>query len=138
MKSFTTLLLLLAGAAHADDHWCDLPRAHPLDAALAVAMEASGGVTVDMHDAQGVALDGRNAELNRIYRKVMQQFGDGVRAITLRDAQRAWLAWDRAETRSDLAQQAEGGSSGPLMVTALATQRRRARACTLHDMQGTP
>ena len=41
MKSFATLLLLLAGTAHAGDHWCGLPGAHPLDAAHAVAMEAS-------------------------------------------------------------------------------------------------
>ena len=138
MKSFATLLLLLAGTAHAGDHWCGLPGAHPLDAAHAVAMEASGGVTVDMHDAQTAAFEGWDGELNRLYRNAMQQFGKDMRADALRTAQRAWLAWDRAETRSDLAQQADGGSSGPLIVTALATQRRRARACSLHDMQGTP
>ena len=136
MKSFATLLLLLAGTAHAEDHWCKLPGAHPLDAAHALAMEASGGV--DRHDAQTAAFEGWDGELNRLYRDAMQQFGKDMRADALRTAQRAWLAWDRAETRSDLAQQADGGSSGPLIVTALATQRRRARACTLHDMQDAP
>ena len=138
MKSFALLLMLLASAVRAEDHWCGLPQAHPVDAAYAQAMEKSGGVTVDMHDAQTAAFEGWDGELNRLYRDAMQQFGKDMRADALRTAQRAWLAWDRAETRSDLAQQADGGSSGPLIVTALATQRRRARACTLHDMQGTP
>lgn len=135
MRTFAVPLLLLAGAAHGEGHWCELPNAHPLDVAFALAMEKSGGITIDMHDAQAVAFDGWDAELNRLYRLVMRQFGSDMRASALREAQRAWLAWDQAETRSDLAQQADGGSIGPLIVSGLATQRRRARACTLHDMQ---
>ena len=138
MKSFALLLMLLASAVRAEDHWCGLPQAHPVDAAYAQAMEKSGGVTVDMHDAQAAAHAGWDAELNRLYRSAMRSFGKDARAATLRDAQRAWLAWDEAETRSDLAAQADGGSIGPVIVSGLAMQRRRARACTLHDMQDDP
>lgn len=138
MKCMAVALLLIAGTARAEGHWCGLPRAHPLDAAFSAAMEASGGVTVDMREAQATAFAGWDAELDRLYRNAMQQFGDDVRGDALRAAQRAWLAWDEAEARSDLAQQAEGGTAGPLIVSALATQRRRARACSLHDMQGEP
>ena len=138
MKSFALLLMLLASAVRAEDHWCGLPQAHPVDAAYAQAMEKSGGVTVDMHDAQAAAHAGWDAELNRLYRSAMRSFGKDARAIALRDAQRAWLAWDEAETRSDLAAQADGGSIGPVIVSGLAMQRRRARACTLHDMQDDP
>ena len=138
MKSFAILLLPFAGAAHAEGHWCGLPQAHPVDATYARAMEKSGGVTVDMHDAQVAAWAGWDAELNRLYRGAMQAFGKDARAVALRDAQRAWLAWDEAETRSDLARQADGGSIGPVIVSGLAMQRRRARACTLHDMQDGP
>lgn len=138
MKRLALLLLLCAGGAHAEGHWCGLPQAHPVDAAYARAMEASGGVTVDMHNAQSAAYEGWDAELNRLYREAMAGFDDPLRAGALRAAQRAWLAWDDAETRSDLAQQADGGSMGPLIVTGLAMQRRRARACSLHDMRGEP
>ncbi len=138
MKSFALLLMLLASAVRAEDHWCGLPQAHPVDAAYAQAMEKSGGVTVDMHDAQAAAHAGWDAELNRLYRSAMRSFGRDARAATLRDAQRAWLAWDAAETRSDLARQVDGGSIGPVIVSGLAMQRRRARACTLHDMQDDP
>ena len=91
--------------------------------------------------ARGVAVvaqDVGDAELDRLYRGAVRQFGRDARADTLRAAQRAWLAWDAAETRSDLAQQADGGSIGPVTVSNLAMQRRRARACTLFNMQDEP
>ena len=135
MRAFAILLMLLAGGVRAEDHWCGLPQAHPVDAAYAQAMERSGGVTVDMHDAQAAAYAGWDAVLNRLYRNAIRSFGKDVRATALRDAQRAWLAWDEAETRSDLARQADGGSIGPVIVSGLAMQRRRDRACTLYAMQ---
>ena len=138
MRVFAILLLLLAGGVRAEGHWCGLPQAHPVDAAYARAMERSGGVTVDMHDAQAAAHAGWDAELNHLYRMAMQSFGKDARAIALRDAQRAWLAWDTAEIRSDLAQQMDGGSMGPVIVSGLAMQRRRARACMLYNLQDAP
>ena len=138
MKHYLLLSMALAFPAHAADHWCGQPREHPLDAVYARAMEQSAGVTVDMHDAQTMAFDAWDAELDRLYRGAVRQFGRDARADTLRAAQRAWLAWDAAETRSDLAQQADGGSIGPVTVSNLAMQRRRARACTLFNMQDEP
>ena len=138
MKMLVVLSAVLAFPAHAADHWCGQPREHPLDAVYARALEQSGGVTVAMHDAQTMAFDAWDAELNRLYRGAVRQFGRDARADTLRAAQRAWLAWDAAETRSDLAQQADGGSIGPVTVSNLAMQRRRARACTLFNMQDEP
>ena len=129
------LALLFVAIPASATPWCDLPQPHPVDAAFAVALERSGGVTADMRDAQGEAFAAWDAELNRLYRRVLRQFGGDLRATALREAQRAWLAWDVAETRSDLAQQAETGSIGPVIVSGLALQRRRARACTLHEMQ---
>ena len=115
-------------------HWCGGAQAHPVDAAFARAIERSGGVTVDMRDAQGVAYEGWDAELNRLYRGAMQRFAGDGRADALRAAQRAWLAWDRAEARSDQMQHADAGTSGPLAIADLAIERRRARACTLHQL----
>lgn len=136
MSRLVFLVFMLSCSAHATEaHWCNLPQPHPIDARYARAMEQSGGVTVVMHDAVAEAYDGWDAALNRLYRDVMRDFGKDARATALREAQRAWLAWDKAETRSDLVQQGDGGSAGPLTVTGLAMQRRRDRACALHGMR---
>lgn len=127
------LLAMLAGppAVAAPTHWCGMPQPHPLDAAFAEAIAHSGGVTVDMREAQSRAYDGWDAELNRLYRNVMRQFDGDLRADALRQAQRAWLGWDQAEAASDLAMQQDTGTSGPLVVADQAIARRRDRACTL-------
>ena len=50
------LLLALATGAHAaEPHFCGQPTAHPIDKALATAAERSGGVTVDLINAQNAA-----------------------------------------------------------------------------------
>lgn len=115
-------------------HWCHRPQPHPVDVAFEQAMQRAGGVTAGMREAQGEAWQGWDAELNRLYRDAMRPFGKDARAAALRKAQRAWLAWDAAEAASDIAQQADGGSIGPVIVSDLALQRRRARACTLYLM----
>lgn len=137
-KPLLPILLLLpalsAFAQAADSHWCGLPQAHPLDAAFARAIERSGGVTADMRDAQGEAYAGWDEELNRLYRTVMKQLDGDVRAAALRQAQRAWLAWDGAEVGSDAAFAADQGTSGPLAVADQAIARRRDRACRLRQL----
>lgn len=136
-RRMACVLLCLAPAAHAGDaapHWCGLPSPHPLDAAFERAIERSGGVTADMRDAQGVAHAGWDGELNRLYRDAMRQLDGDARAIALRKAQRAWLAWDAAEAASDLAFAADQGTSGPLAVADQAIARRRDRACTLQRL----
>lgn len=136
----TVLLLpvLCANAGDAGRQWCNLPQPHPLDVAFARAIERSGGVTADMRDAQGEAHLGWDAELNRLYGALMEQLNGDVRAIALRKAQRAWLAWDAAEAASDLAFVADEGSAGPLGVADQGIARRRSRACKLHDLLDAP
>jgi uncharacterized protein YecT (DUF1311 family) len=130
------LIPLLATPAHAAGAtWCDQPQVHPIDADFVAAIERSGGVTVDMRDAQVLTYDSWDAELNRLYRTLMRQLGDSVRRDALRKAQRAWLAWDAAEADSDLAMQEDNGSAGPLIIADQAIDRRRARACTLYRLQ---
>ncbi len=139
MPRLLLLVLLLSPAIHAaETHWCDLPQAHPVDTAFAAAIARSGGVTADMRDAQSQAYAGWDAELNRLYRTVMRQLEGDPRAAALRQAQRAWLAWDDAEATSDLAMQEDGGSAGPLVVADQAIARRRARACTLYLLLDSP
>lgn len=138
MKTFLLLSMALAAPVHAQDHWCGLPQPHPLDVAFARAIEHSGGVTADMRDAQGEAHAGWDAELNRFYRALMKQLGGDMRAAALRQAQRAWLAWDEAEAVSDVAFAEDQGTSGPLAVADQGIARRRARACTLHQLLDAP
>jgi uncharacterized protein YecT (DUF1311 family) len=130
------LITLLAPPVHAAGNtWCELPQVHPIDVEFAAAIERSGGVTVDMRDAQALAYDSWDTELNRLYRTLMRQLGGGIRRDALRQAQRAWLAWDAAEAVSDLAMQEDNGSAGPLIIADQAIDRRRARACTLYRLQ---
>lgn len=135
LRSLALFTLVLAPTSHAAGvNWCDLPQAHPIDAAFAAAIERSGGVTADMRDAQGLAYEGWDTELNRIYRELMLQLGGDMRADALRQAQRAWLAWDDAEAVSDLAMQQDSGSAGPLVIADQSLTRRRDRACTLYRL----
>ena len=128
-------MLCLCGTSRAaETHWCGLVRAHPVDAAFALALERSGGVTVDIRDAQASAYAGWDAELNRLYRLLMKRLGSGAAADALRQAQRAWLAWDDAELASDTALAGDGGSAGPITVADQAIARRRARACTFQNL----
>ena len=113
----TTFLLLASGpqAAQAAEHFCGQRTAHPIDKALGAASERSGGVTVDLIDAQNAAYAAWDKELNRIYAQVLKAAGPG-RRDTLRAAQRAWLAFDTAQGQWDSAIFAEQGSSAALNI----------------------
>ena len=125
------LLLALAGSVYAaEPHFCGQPTAHPIDKALAAAAERSGGVTVDLINAQNAAYTAWDKELNRIYAQVMKAAGPG-RRDALRAAQRAWLAYDAAQGQWDSAVLAEQGSSAALNIGGAALERRRARVCAL-------
>jgi uncharacterized protein YecT (DUF1311 family) len=135
------LLLLLAGAqatVHAQQptaHHCGRTAAHPIDAAYAAAMERSGGVTVDMRDAQSTAYAAWDKELNRLYAQVLKAAGS-ARRDSLRAAQRAWLAFDKAQAQWDMAVHADQGSSAALNVAGAGLARLRARVCDLDtDLQ---
>jgi len=125
-----TLLLALAGTSHAAEHFCGQPTAHPIDKALGAASARSGGVTVDLIDAQNAAYTAWDKELNRIYAQVLKAAGPG-RRDSLRAAQRAWLAFDTAQGQWDSAVFAEQGSSAALNIGGAALERRRARVCAL-------
>ena len=130
----TTFTLLAAGtqAAQAAEHFCGQRTAHPIDKALGAASERSGGVTVDLIDAQNAAYAAWDKELNRIYAQVLKAAGPG-RRDALRAAQRAWLAFDTAQGQWDSAVFADQGSSTALNIGGAALERRRARVCKLTE-----
>ncbi|WP_462390592.1 lysozyme inhibitor LprI family protein [Acidovorax sp. Q11] len=127
-----TLLAAGTQAVHAAEHFCGQRTAHPIDKALGAASERSGGVTVDLIDAQNAAYAAWDKELNRIYAQVLKAAGPG-RRDTLRVAQRAWLAFDTAQGQWDSAVFADQGSSAALNIGGAALERRRARVCKLSE-----
>ena len=134
----TTFLLLASGpqAAQAAEHFCGQRTAHPIDKALGAASERSGGVTVDLIDAQNAAYAAWDKELNRVYAALLKAAGP-ERRDALRSAQRAWLAYDKAQDLWVATLHADEGTSSALNVGGAALQRRRARVCDLlNDLEG--
>ncbi|KRD48113.1 hypothetical protein ASE52_12025 [Acidovorax sp. Root275] len=129
------LLAPLASGALAAEHFCGQTTAHPIDKALAAAAERSGGVTVDLRDAQSAAYAAWDKELNRIYAQALKAAGP-TRRDALRAAQRAWLAFDTAQGQWDAMLHADQGTSAALNIAGAALERRRTRMCDLSmDLQ---
>ncbi len=125
--------------AHAEDNFCGRGTPHPIDQAMARAGARSSGVTLELRAMNTRALQAWDKELNRVYQALLQAAGK-ERADALRAAQRAWLAYDKAQLRWDWALHADEGTSAPLNVEGAALTRLRQRVCELstdlEDLQG--
>ncbi|MCK6415598.1 MAG: DUF1311 domain-containing protein [Giesbergeria sp.] len=130
------LLALAALPAQAAEHFCGRSTAHPIDKTLAAAAQRSGGVTVDLSDAQSAAYDAWDKELNRVYAALLKAVEPSQREA-LRAAQRAWLAFDKAQGHWVAVQHADEGTSAALNLGGAELERRRARVCELlNDLEG--
>ena len=128
--------VLLAPRAHAAGHFCGRATAHPIDKAHAAAAQRSGGVTVELSDAQSAAYTAWDKELNRLYAALLKAT-DPAQREALRAAQRAWLAFDKAQGHWVAVQHADEGTSATLNLGGAALERRRARVCELlNDLEG--
>lgn len=137
MKRIALLLLALPATALANDvngsaNWCELNAPHAIDVRFDAAIEAAGGVDPAMLEAIDKARDAWDGELNHLYKRTMARLGKSVRADALRKAQRAWVAWDEAESGSNWLLAEDGGSAGRLGVASQSMARRRTRACDLY------
>jgi len=135
-KQHIVLALLLACAlpAQASGHFCGQSKPHPIDTALALASARSGGATVDLANAQSAAWAAWDKELNRVYAALLKK---APSPEALRAAQRAWLAYDKAQAQWDAALHADEGTSAALNQGGASLQRRRARVCDLqNDLDG--
>lgn len=127
---------LLAPTAQAAGHFCGRTTAHPIDKAHAAAAQRSGGVTVELSDAQSAAYTAWDKELNRVYAELLKAVDPSQREA-LRTAQRAWLAFDKAQGQWVAVQHADEGTSAALNMGGAALERRRARVCDLlTDLDG--
>jgi uncharacterized protein YecT (DUF1311 family) len=84
--------------------------------ALADACDTANTQT-DMNQCHGEQAAKSDAELNRVYRALMARWkGDGKTVTLLRDSERAWVAYRKAEC--DLqALPTIGGSMQPVVIT---------------------
>jgi uncharacterized protein YecT (DUF1311 family) len=114
---------------------CDYTENHAIARTFAAAIERSGGVTVELRDAQSAAFHAWQVELDRLYRELMARLKREEDRVALRKAQRAWLAFDDAQTRWDwsAAMHGEEGTAGPLNVAGASLVRLQQRVC---DLQG--
>lgn len=130
------LMSSISMVSHSAEVFCDTERPHPIDAELAQALDTSGGVTSQMRDAQGRAHERWDAELNRVYTSLAASLEPEERT-SLRDAQRAWLAFREAETKFWWSPSiSDGGSLAPVLVSGRALDILRARTCELSRYHG--
>lgn len=124
--------LSLSGVAFAAEPFCDSGVIHPIDATFERDMDASGGITANMRDVQIRAYEAWDAELNREYRELMALLPENEKPV-LREAQRAWLAFQKAE--SDLwwttTLSSDGGTIRPIIVSDLGREFLKNRVCQL-------
>lgn len=127
----TIALVICAPSAFATEPFCDTGKSHPIDLQLRRDLDQSGGVTVDIREAQGTAYQGWDRELNREYRELMALLSEADKP-RLRDAQRAWLAFQEQEKAlwwSEIS--GDGGTLQPIVVSDIGLGFLRERVCRL-------
>jgi len=67
-----------------------------------------------MNECSGANFDAANAELNRVYAKLMVQQTDQPSKNQLKDLERTWIAYRDKECVFEIGPQADGGSIWPL------------------------
>ncbi|MDN6298592.1 MAG: DUF1311 domain-containing protein, partial [Halomonas sp.] len=104
---------------------------HPIDVQFERDMDASGGVTLEMRNAQGRAYERWDTELNMEYRELMANLSAKEKAA-LKKAQRAWLAFREAEAEFWWTESLSGGGTlQPVIVASHAIELLKERVCQL-------
>ncbi|WP_311944166.1 lysozyme inhibitor LprI family protein [Halomonas piscis] len=131
-KSLLALsLAAFAPLALAAEPFCDSGHPHPIDVQFELDMDASGGVTLKMRNAQGRAYERWDTELNMEYRELMRTLKPEEQAA-LKKAQRAWLAFREAEADFWWTESLSGGGTlQPVIVSDQSLSLLKARVCQL-------
>lgn len=133
MKKTVLALSLAAFAplALAAEPFCDSGHPHPIDVQFERDMDASGGVTLEMRNAQGRAYKRWDTELNMEYRELMANLSAEEKAA-LKKAQRAWLTFREAESEFWWTESLSGGGTlQPVIVADQSISLLKARVCQL-------
>jgi uncharacterized protein YecT (DUF1311 family) len=73
-------------------------------------------VQADMNECAGANLAAADAELNRVYAKLMSEQGDQPSKDQLKDVERAWMAYRDKECAFEIGPQNQGGSIWPMAM----------------------
>lgn len=101
---------MLASLASAAEPFCNTNSVHPIDAQLEREMNASGGVTEHMRNAQGRAYEQWDRELNIVYKELMSYLS-AEEQDSLRKVQKVWLVFRDAETEFLWSESISGGGT---------------------------
>lgn len=85
-------ILLSAASGHSAQH----TEIDAIDAAYSACLDKSEGVTANMKDCSGEAINKMDSRLNQLYKTLMEKLAKPKQEL-LRNAQRKWLAWRSAE-----------------------------------------
>ncbi|MFC2993675.1 lysozyme inhibitor LprI family protein [Halomonas tibetensis] len=127
----TVALVSFAPCVFAAETFCGTGRLHPIDLQFQREMDQSGGVTVDIRNAQGRAYESWDKELNREYRELMALLSSEEK-VSLREAQRAWLSFRDAESKFWWSESiSDGGTLQPVIVSDYGIELLKERVCQL-------
>jgi uncharacterized protein YecT (DUF1311 family) len=84
-------------------------------------------VQMAINQCTGDNLGAADAELNRVYRKLIGEQTDQKSKDKLRNLERAWVAYRDKECDSEVGPQSEGGSSWPMDMNTCLQQKTDAQ-----------
>lgn len=126
-------LVVLVPFASAAEPFCKTNSVHPIDAQLEREMNASGGVTEHMRNAQNRAYEQWDRELNIVYKELMGHLS-AEEKDSLRKAQKAWLVFRDAETEFFWSESISGGGTlQPITVSGYSLDLVKTRVCQLSN-----
>lgn len=140
MKKFLLSLALstIAIPVLAAEPFCKTGKAHPIDIQLERETSSGHVTTASIMDAEQKAYERWDAELNRLYKELMSAL-EPEDQVTLRNAQRAWLAFREAESKVWwLEQVSDGGSLQRIIVATHSREMLKQRVCELSIYRARP
>ena len=90
-------------------------------------------VQMEMNICAGANLDSANAELNRVYQKLISQQTDQKSKDELKDAERGWASYRDKECAWEIGPQEDGGSIWPMAMDNCLQEKTDARIRELKE-----
>lgn len=84
-------------------------------------------VQASMNECAGANLASADAELNRVYAKLMSEQSDPPSKEQLKDVERAWMAYRDKECAFEIGPQDQGGSIWPMAMSNCLQEKTDAR-----------
>jgi len=132
LRAITIALSFASTVSMAEEPYCGRDKPDSIDLALSRDLEKSGGVTLEMREAQGRAYEAWDKRLNAAYRALQSKVSDADRKL-LTQSQREWLKFRETHfqfvwSKSMLAQD---GTLAPVIAGEWSREMLRQRVCEL-------